>query len=67
MIINYLGTDYSWTEATDPVNGPIVDPNVYGWDRINGMYIPAGNTLNPGYAYWMYAYENCTLRRMILL
>ena len=23
LIINYLGTDYTWVEAIDPVNGPI--------------------------------------------
>jgi len=64
LIINYLGTDYTWAEAIDPLNGPIVDPNVYGWDRINGMYVPAGNTLDPGYAYWVYTYEDCTLKRL---
>ena len=65
LIVNYLDTDYNWTEATDPVNGPIVDPNVYGWSRIMHMYIPVADTLEPGYAYWMYAYEDCTLKRVV--
>jgi hypothetical protein len=65
LIVNYLGSDYTWTEATDPVNGPIVDPNIYGWDRINGMYVPVTDTLDPGYAYWMYAYQDCILRRSL--
>jgi len=65
LVVNYLGGDYTWAEATDPINGPIVDPNVYGWDRINGMYVPAGDTLDPGYAYWLYAYEDCVLKRTI--
>jgi hypothetical protein len=63
LIVNYLGTDYTWSEAINPVNGPIVDPNVYSWDRINGMYVPAGDNLYPGHAYWMYAYEDCILKR----
>jgi outer membrane protein assembly factor BamB len=63
LIFNYLGTDYTWLEATDPINGPIVDPNVYGWDRVNGMYIPVTDTLDPGYAYWMYSYQDCTLKK----
>jgi hypothetical protein len=64
LIVNYLGIDYTWAEATNPANGPIVDPNVYGWDRVNSMYIPVGNTLDPGYAYWMYAYEDCILKKI---
>jgi len=58
---NYDNTDYNWSEATDPANGPIIDPTIYGWDRVNGMYIPVTDTLDPGYAYWIYAYEDCVL------
>jgi len=64
LIITYLGVDYTWAEAIDPINGPIVDPNVYGWDRINSMYVPVGVSLDPGYAYWMYAYEDCKLQKL---
>ena len=61
IIVKYNGADYTWTEATDPANGPIVDPNIYGWDRILHMYSPVSNVLEPGYAYWVYAYYNCSL------
>jgi photosystem II stability/assembly factor-like uncharacterized protein len=63
IIVYYNGINYTWSDATDPANGPIVDPNVYGWDRINQMYIPVGETLIPGYAYWMYSYHDCVLKR----
>jgi len=61
IIVNYNDVDYTWSEAINPINGPIVDPNVYGWDRINNMYIPVGDTLDPGYAYWIYSYQICII------
>ena len=60
VIVNYNNIDYTWSEATDPVNGPIVDPSVFGWDRNNQIYIFSTELL-PGHAYWIYSYEPCTL------
>lgn len=60
--ITYSGDNYTWAEAIDPANGPIIDPNVYGWDRTLSMYIPITDALVPGYGYWIYAYYGCELR-----
>jgi len=63
LIINYNGMDYTWTEAIDPVNGPIIDPNVYGWNRDQDMYVQVSNYLETGYAYWLYVYYGCILKQ----
>jgi len=63
LIVQCGGTDYSWEEAIDPLNGPIVDPNVYGWDSILARYEAVSDMMEPGYAYWIYAYEDCELKR----
>jgi hypothetical protein len=33
LIFHYNGTDYNWTEAIDPANGPLIDYFIYGWNR----------------------------------
>ena len=63
-IINYNGTDYNWTEAIDPANGPLIDAFIFGWNRgSSGQTYQAVDSLEPGYSYWMYAYYSCTLKR----
>jgi hypothetical protein len=61
LIIKYNGDEYSWSEAIDPINGPIVDPNVYGWDRNLDMYAQITSNLEPGYGYWLYGYYDCEI------
>ena len=63
--VQYNGGEYSWTQATtsnNPTGGPIILSFLYGWERPNQNYV-SSTTLTPGYAYWMYAYYNCTLLR----
>ena len=31
LIVHYGGTDYTWAEAIDPANGPLVDSFIFGW------------------------------------
>ena len=61
IIVSYDGTDYTWAEAIDPVNGPLIVPSIYGWDRTGQIYA-LGTTLEQGYGYWLYAYQGCELR-----
>ncbi len=50
-----------WNTAV--LNGWVSD-FVFGWDR-NGQSYTFADTFMPGYAYWMYAYQPCTLKRAI--
>ena len=61
IIVNYAGTDYTWSQAV--TNGYVSD-YVFGWDR-NGQYYNFADTLMPGYAYWVYSYQPCILKRTI--
>jgi len=61
LIIYYMGTDYTSAEAV----GVYVDPSIFGWNCGTGGYVFIPNTLLPGYAYWMYAYQPCTLKRTV--
>ncbi len=55
-----LVNDISWDDA---VTAGIVNDVVFGWDRDWQSYNFA-DTLMPGYAYWMYAYFDCTLQKL---
>ena len=60
LTIHYNGTDYNWTEATSPANGPLVDSFIFGWNRgASRQTYQAVDVLKPGYSYWMYAYYDC--------
>ncbi len=59
LIIHYNGVDYTWNQA---VANNIVLGFVYGWD--NNMYT-LESTLNPDEGYWMYAYHDCLVKRII--
>jgi len=54
-------TDVSWNTAVS--NGWISD-YVFGWDR-SGQSYNFADMFMPGHAYWMYAYQPCTLRRTV--
>ncbi len=56
-----LVNDISWSDA---VTAGIINDYVFGWDRSGQSYTFA-DTFMPGYAYWMYAYQQCTLKRTI--
>ena len=65
IIIQYNGSDYTWANATssnNPLDGPIVSDYFFGWNRTTQTYI-FSDILEPGYAFWMYAYEPCMLKR----
>ena len=57
ILVRYGGTNYTWAEAV--TNGYIND-YVFGWNRLGQSYIFA-DTLEPGYGYWVYAYNDCEL------
>jgi len=65
LVVGYNGTDYNWTQATtnaNPTGGPLVLGFIYGWSR-SGQSYDDSTTLYPGYAYWMYAYYDCILKK----
>jgi len=57
---NILVNDILWDDAV--ITGTISN-YVFGWSRTGQSYTFA-DTLMPGYAYWMYAYQPCTLKRI---
>ena len=61
IIVNHNGTDYNWTDA---VTAGIINDYVFGWDR-SGQSYNFADTFIPGYAYWLYAYQECTLKREV--
>ncbi len=61
IIVSYTGTNYSWSDA---VTNNIVLNFIYGWNRTNQNY-ELVDTLEPGYGYWVWAYDNCDLLFMI--
>jgi parallel beta-helix repeat protein len=56
LIILYDGCYYSWQQACD---NQIIDTNVFGWS--GGSYFLA-DVLYPSEGYWIYSYEQCTLK-----
>jgi hypothetical protein len=57
IAVYFNETYYTWQEA---VNDSVILGLIYKWDEINQNYEQSGS-LNPGKAYWMYAYKNCKL------
>jgi hypothetical protein len=65
LLVRYNNVDYTWAQATtndNPTGGPIILGFIYGWNRIDQMYL-LSDTFNPGNGYWMYAYQNCILKK----
>jgi hypothetical protein len=60
--VNYLGTDYTWADAV--TNGYVMN-DIFGWQRTVPQQYIIAYTLEPGYAYWIYAYVDCTLKQTI--
>ena len=59
LVIHYGASDYIWSDA---VTAGYVSDFIFGWNRGGQSYIFA-NALEPGYAYWLYTYQACTLKR----
>ena len=59
ITIEYNDMEYSWNEA---VSNILINDFLFGWDTFNQSYI-FSEDIDPGYAYWMYAYHNCILLR----
>ena len=57
IIISYNGTDYTWDQA---VGSNIILGVVYNWNRTAQSY-NMKEALEPGFAYWMWAYHPCDL------
>jgi VCBS repeat-containing protein len=58
IIVKYNGTEYTWQNA---VNNNIVLGFIYTWIRNAPQHYELINNLKPGYGYWVYAYQPCTL------
>ena len=58
ITVNYGDIDYIWANA---VTGGIINNFVFGWNR-SGQSYNFADTLMSGNAYWMYAYQPCTLK-----
>ena len=52
------GTDYTWSEAIDPTNGPIVDPSLFVFDNTarRWKYVSMNDEILPGLTYCIYNY-----------
>jgi hypothetical protein len=65
LLVRYEGVDYNWTQATtsnNPTGSPLILGFIYGWGR-SGQSYQLSDSFAPGYAYWMYAYHNCLLKK----
>jgi hypothetical protein len=51
-------SEYTWDDAINPSNGPIVDGNIFGWNPLLQIY-ESVDVLETGKGYWLYAYLDC--------
>ena len=61
VIVRYNNVDHTWNEAA--TDGIVID-YVYGWNADIQSYEFA-NTLVPGKGYWLFAFQQCRLKRNI--
>jgi len=59
LIILYNDCYYSWSQAVDNV---IISDHIFGWSGISYIF---ADVLYPTEGYWLYAYQPCTLKRVI--
>jgi hypothetical protein len=57
LIVEYNGYPYSWSDA---VTAGYISDFIFGWDRNTQSYT-FSDSLEPGYSYWIFSYEHCTL------
>jgi len=63
LLVYYNLSFYNWSSATsynNPTYSPIIDINVFNWNRGFQFYMLT-DSLIPEYANWMYAYRDCSL------
>ncbi len=53
--------EISWPDA---LTTGLVSDYIFSWDQTSQYYSFVDN-LQPGYAYWLYAYQPCVLKRVI--
>jgi hypothetical protein len=63
LVIYHNGTSYNWSEATTGPE-PFILGFIYEWNPVSQGYL-LSDVLQPGKGYWMYAYDNVTLCRLI--
>jgi len=66
LIITHNDTNYTWAEASDP-GMLLADPVIFGWNQTSQTYtylVSPNTELKPGYGYWIYAYEPCSLKKL---
>lgn len=63
LLLSYNGSNYNWSEA---VAAGIVNDYIFGWDH-SGQSYTFSDVFEPGYCYWMYAFETCTLKRCCIV
>jgi hypothetical protein len=58
ILISYNNVNYTWAEAIDPVNGPIIDSSMFYWNASQQRYGSTTSML-PGFGIWLFAYDDC--------
>ena len=61
IIVNYDGFDHTWSQA---IADNVLLQFIYDWDTVNQYYL-FSDALEPTYGYWMFAYQECTLKKII--
>jgi parallel beta-helix repeat protein len=59
VTITSNNTEYTWSEA---VTNHIISDTVFGWEAQNQTYVFA-SSFEPGKCYWMYAFEECVIKK----
>jgi hypothetical protein len=68
IITTYNGSDYLWSNAStsnNPTGSPLIDSNIFGWDALTQAYY-SSDQLQPGEAYWNYAYQQCKIKNPLI-
>lgn len=68
FLIVFNGVEYNWTEATtdqNPTGQPLVLKDLFGWKRNAPQEYVLTDTLQAGYSYWMFAFYDCILKRIL--
>jgi len=60
ITVNYNSNDHTWAEA---ISDGIINDYIFGWSRAGQSYSFI-DTFEPGYSYWIYACQQCTLKIM---
>jgi hypothetical protein len=58
LIVSHQGIDYTWQEA---VSNSFVLDFIYSWSRDAPQHYELVSTLQPGFGYWVFVYDDCIL------